>query len=171
MCTPSTDWLCTAVCAHIAPHRLTMYLHRVTEHLTDITKSVQSSRFMVYSQGQSVIITAIILVGSINALSYNVVHFFMIQMTSAVTTTVLGEVKIIGLLVLSVLLLGELALCKATLCSIACVMQKASIPYADCCIGLVPKLTADVLSCAQHLLLHCWKKTATALAIMAAHQP
>lgn len=53
------------------------------------------------------VVTAIILVGSINALSYNVVHYLMIQMTSAVTTTVLGEVKIIGLLVLSVLLLGE----------------------------------------------------------------
>lgn len=54
------------------------------------------------------IVTAIILVGSVNALSYNVVHYLMIQMTSAVTTTVLGEVKIIGLLVLSVLLLGKL---------------------------------------------------------------
>ena len=55
------------------------------------------------------IVTAIILVGSVNALSYNVVHYLMIQMTSAVTTTVLGEVKIIGLLVLSVLLLGKLS--------------------------------------------------------------
>ncbi len=54
------------------------------------------------------IVTAIILVGSVNALSYNVVHYLMIQMTSAVTTTVLGEVKIVGLLVLSVLLLGKL---------------------------------------------------------------
>ena len=62
---------------------------------------------MAYSQGQSMIVTGIILVGSINALSYNVVHYLMIQMTSAVTTTVLGEVKIIGLLLLSVLLLGK----------------------------------------------------------------
>ncbi|KAL0050280.1 hypothetical protein WJX82_008064 [Trebouxia sp. C0006] len=67
----------------------------------------ESARFMTYSQGQSMIVTAIILVGSVNALSYNVVHYLMIQMTSAVTTTVLGEVKIVGLLVLSVLLLGE----------------------------------------------------------------
>ena len=63
------------------------------------------------------IITGIILVGSINALSYNVVHYLMIQMTSAVTTTVLGEVKIIGLLVLSVLLLGEAHL----MCPLACI--------------------------------------------------
>lgn len=39
------------------------------------------------------VVTAIILVGSLNALSYNVVQYFMIQMTSAVTTAVLGEVK------------------------------------------------------------------------------
>ena len=36
----------------------------------------------------------------------NVVHYLMIQRTSAVTTTVLGEIKIIGLLLLSSLLLG-----------------------------------------------------------------
>ena len=83
------------------------------------------------------IVTAIILVGSVNALSYNVVHYLMIQMTSAVTTTVLGEVKIIGLLVLSVLLLGEFALCKADLYTSACVMQEASM---TCCSGLMQKL-------------------------------
>ncbi|KAL3131780.1 hypothetical protein ABBQ38_007497 [Trebouxia sp. C0009 RCD-2024] len=51
------------------------------------------------------VVTGIILVGSINALSYNVVHYLIIQMTSAVTTTVVGEVKIIGLMILSILLL------------------------------------------------------------------
>lgn len=76
--------------------------------LTVCIAQMQSARFMTYSQGQSMTVTAIILVGSVNALSYNVVHYLMIQMTSAVTTTVLGEVKIVGLLVLSVLLLGKL---------------------------------------------------------------
>lgn len=71
-------------------------------------------------------VTAIILVGSINALSYNVVHYLMIQMTSAVTTTVLGEIKIIGLLVLSVLLLGEPTLSEAALCTRPCEVQEAS---------------------------------------------
>ncbi len=46
-------------------------------------------------------------VGCVNALAYNVVHYLMIQRTSAVTTTVLGEIKIVGLLILSALLLGE----------------------------------------------------------------
>ena len=41
------------------------------------------------------------------ALSYNVVHSLMIQRTSAVTTTVLGEAKIVGLLLLSYVILGE----------------------------------------------------------------
>lgn len=35
------------------------------------------------------------------------IHSLMIKKTSAVTTTVLGEVKIVGLLVLSAMLLGE----------------------------------------------------------------
>lgn len=49
----------------------------------------------------------VLVCSSIVALSYNVVHSLMIQKTSAVTTTVLGEIKIVGLLLLSALLLGE----------------------------------------------------------------
>ena len=47
----------------------------------------------------------IMAVTSINALAYNMIHSLMIKKTSAVTTTVLGELKIVGLLVLSALLL------------------------------------------------------------------
>ena len=68
---------------------------------------LQSSQFMEYSQGQNVKVAGIILIGSINALCYNVIHYLMIQMTSAVTTTVLGEIKIVGLLLLSIMLLGK----------------------------------------------------------------
>ena len=50
---------------------------------------------------------AIILSTSVIALTYNIVHSLMIQQTSAVTTTVIGEAKIIGLLILSYVLLGE----------------------------------------------------------------
>ena len=45
-------------------------------------------------------------VTSANALAYNVIHNAMIKMTSAVTTTVIGEAKIVGLFILSALLLG-----------------------------------------------------------------
>ncbi|KAK9821748.1 hypothetical protein WJX81_002035 [Elliptochloris bilobata] len=41
------------------------------------------------------------------ALTYNVVHYLMIQRTSAVTTTVLGEIKIVAILMLSALVFGE----------------------------------------------------------------
>lgn len=49
---------------------------------------------------------AIVLITSVNAVCYNMVHSLMIKHTSAVTTTVLGEVKIVGLLMLSAMLLG-----------------------------------------------------------------
>ena len=49
---------------------------------------------------------AIMVLTSVNALAYNVVHNAMIKLTSAVTTTVIGEAKIVGLFVLSALLLG-----------------------------------------------------------------
>lgn len=77
-----------------------------TQHVNKVV-SLQSATFMEYSHGQSIKVAGIILIGSINALCYNVVHYLMIQMTSAVTTTVLGEVKIVGLLLLSIMLLGK----------------------------------------------------------------
>jgi hypothetical protein len=49
---------------------------------------------------------AIVGVTSVIAMSYNVVHALMIQQTSAVTTTVMGEAKIVGLILLSYMLLG-----------------------------------------------------------------
>lgn len=58
----------------------------------------------------SVGVLLVLVCSSIVALSYNVVHSMMIQKTSAVTTTVLGEIKIVGLLLLSALLLGDLEL-------------------------------------------------------------
>lgn len=68
---------------------------------------MQSTRFRLYWADHSTGVMLVLLCSSIVALSYNVVHSMMIQKTSAVTTTVLGEVKIIGLLILSAVLLGE----------------------------------------------------------------
>ena len=50
-----------------------------------------------------------ILTTSVVALVYNVVHSGLIHKTSAVTVTVLGELKICGILMLSAWLLGKLA--------------------------------------------------------------
>lgn len=62
---------------------------------------------MEYYASHSGAVLMIMAVTSINALAYNMIHSLMIKKTSAVTTTVLGELKIVGLLVLSALLLGE----------------------------------------------------------------
>ena len=40
-------------------------------------------------------------------MAYNLVHSLVINITSAVTTTVIGEMKIVLILVLSAVLLGE----------------------------------------------------------------
>ena len=48
----------------------------------------------------------LLILSSMLALSYNVVHSLMILHTSAVSTTVIGEAKIIGLLILSYFILG-----------------------------------------------------------------
>ncbi len=69
--------------------------------------SLQSQRFSIYWVDHSTGVLLVLVCSSVVALSYNVVHSLMIQKTSAVTTTVLGEVKIVGLLLLSALLLGK----------------------------------------------------------------
>ena len=63
--------------------------------------------FRVYFQENASSVSGIILASCLNAVLYNMVHSMMIQHTSAVSTTVLGEIKIVGLLLLSALILGE----------------------------------------------------------------
>ncbi|KAK9807025.1 hypothetical protein WJX72_010960 [[Myrmecia] bisecta] len=70
--------------------------------------SRELDRFRVYAHLNGPAAAAIVVCGSGVALAYNVVHNILLQRTSAVTVTVLGEVKIVGLLALSTLLLpGE----------------------------------------------------------------
>ncbi|PRW61386.1 Drug Metabolite transporter superfamily [Chlorella sorokiniana] len=67
----------------------------------------ERERFLEYLPSHSQGVAGIMLVSSINAVMYNLTHSTLIKRTSAVTTTVLGEIKIVGLLVLSAILLGE----------------------------------------------------------------
>ena len=67
---------------------------------------MQADRFRIYMATHKFDVWGIILLTSAIALSYNVVHSLMIQRTSAVTTTVLGEVKIVGLMLASFVILG-----------------------------------------------------------------
>jgi hypothetical protein len=49
----------------------------------------------------------LLFLGCVNALAYNLIHSLVIKVTSAVTTTVIGEMKIVLILVLSAVMLGE----------------------------------------------------------------
>ena len=69
--------------------------------------SLQSAQFREYAMENSAGVALVLLCSSAMALLYNLVHALMIKKTSAVTVTVLGEVKVIGLLVLSAILLGK----------------------------------------------------------------
>jgi drug/metabolite transporter (DMT)-like permease len=89
--------------------RLTFYTAPVSmAALVPFFLSREYARFTrEYMPAHGADVYTIVLATSAVALSYNVVHSLMIQQTSAVTTTVLGEVKIVGLMVLSYALLGE----------------------------------------------------------------
>jgi hypothetical protein len=60
---------------------------------------------------------AAVLVGlsCVVALAYNLVHNLVIHVFSSVTTTVLGEVKIVGILLLSSLFLGAARACTLSI--------------------------------------------------------
>lgn len=52
-------------------------------------------------------LAVLLLLGCMNALAYNIAHSLVIKVTSSVTTTVLGEMKIVLILLLSAIVLGE----------------------------------------------------------------
>ena len=100
--------------------------------LTHLVAS-QRQRFNVYYVEHSTGVLLVLMCSSTVALSYNVIHSLMIQKTSAVTTTVLGEVKIVGLLLLSALLLGKAFLaCAADDCTIGARCIDACALWVSC---------------------------------------
>ena len=58
------------------------------------------------TQSHPLVVSGLLLLGCVNAVAYNLVHSLVINITSAVTTTVIGEMKIVLILVLSAVLLG-----------------------------------------------------------------
>ncbi|BDA45945.1 probable sugar phosphate/phosphate translocator At1g12500 [Coccomyxa sp. Obi] len=69
---------------------------------------LEKDQFLVYAQENGGAVLAIVLLGSTVALAYNVTHNLLLKRTSSVAVTVLGEVKIVGLLILSAAILpGE----------------------------------------------------------------
>ena len=90
--------------------RLTFYTAPITcLVLLPFYVSMESSRLLEYqSQHPASEYVLILLLGCANALCYNVVHSFVIKVTSSVTTTVIGEMKIVLILILSAVVLDEL---------------------------------------------------------------
>jgi drug/metabolite transporter (DMT)-like permease len=88
--------------------RLTFYTAPVSlTCLAPFYFKIEHTRFLSYFQHHHNGVIMIVLISSINAVCYNLVHALIIKKTSATTSTVLGEVKIVGLLILSAFLLGE----------------------------------------------------------------
>lgn len=88
--------------------RLTFYTAPVSlACLTPFMVYMELDAFRVYFAEHFNDVLGIILLSSVNAVTYNLVHSLMIKRSSAVTTTVLGEIKFVGLLILSALILDE----------------------------------------------------------------
>ena len=88
--------------------RLTFYTAPVSlTCLAPFYFKYEQARFLTYFQHHHHGVILIVLISSINAVCYNLVHATIIKKTSATTSTVLGEIKIVGLLILSAFLLGE----------------------------------------------------------------
>lgn len=68
--------------------------------------ALQSAEVALYVREHRHGVQPVLLVSSIIALMYNLTHALLIKQTSPVTVTVLGEVKVLALLLLSAVLLG-----------------------------------------------------------------
>ncbi|WPT11487.1 Putative sugar phosphate/phosphate translocator [Picochlorum sp. SENEW3] len=88
--------------------RLTFYTAPVSLIcLSPFTACVEMADLSNYLKENSARAIVILLMTSINAVAYNIVHYLMIKKSSSVITTVLGEIKVVGLLILSTYLFEE----------------------------------------------------------------
>lgn len=90
---------------------------------------LQHQLFVVYLRTNQQSVAMIIILSSFVALAYNITHNFLLQRTSAVTVTVLGEVKIVGLLLLSAILLPGEAFTESKTSSISQEHMMPSLLY------------------------------------------
>jgi drug/metabolite transporter (DMT)-like permease len=70
---------------------------------------VQSREALMYGDEyvSPIKVLTLVLLGCLNAVSYNFIHFALVGATSAVTTTVLGNIKVALLILCSRVLFGE----------------------------------------------------------------
>eukprot|EP00798_Chlamydomonas_sp_ICE-L_P000372 gene372-1760_t len=70
--------------------------------------ALESADFRAYQDSATTnLYIGLLFLGCVNALAYNLVHSMVIKVTSSVTTTVVGEMKIVLILILSAILLAE----------------------------------------------------------------
>lgn len=113
--------------------------------LTDRSLFVQHQLFVVYLRTNQQSVAMIIILSSFVALAYNITHNFLLQRTSAVTVTVLGEVKIVGLLLLSAILLPGEADSSAT-------KSLAEFEVKICCFSWITPLPFALQLMTRHFL-------------------
>ncbi|GAX79732.1 hypothetical protein CEUSTIGMA_g7173.t1 [Chlamydomonas eustigma] len=88
--------------------RLTFYTAPLTTIvLIPFYYSLEHEKYEQYQANSSNGYIGLLFLGCVNALLYNIIHSLVIKITSAVTTTVIGEMKIVLILALSALILGE----------------------------------------------------------------
>ncbi|WPT11446.1 Putative sugar phosphate/phosphate translocator [Picochlorum sp. SENEW3] len=88
--------------------RLTFYTAPISlVCLSPFVMLMEAQQFKLYATNDFSEKFWILFIGCLNALSYNLVHALVIQKTSAVTSTVLGQIKIIGLLLAAAVILEE----------------------------------------------------------------
>lgn len=68
---------------------------------------LEADRYAAYTAKNGSMYVGVLLLGCVNALAYNLIHSLVVQVTSSVTTVVVGEMKIVVILLLSAVLLGE----------------------------------------------------------------
>lgn len=90
------------------PIKLTFYTAPVSLLcLMPFMLKMEYKDFVIFNSTNGFHTFGIMLIGCMNALFYNLVHYLVIKQTSAVTSTVLGQVKVIGLVILAAFLLNE----------------------------------------------------------------
>ncbi|CAK0783113.1 hypothetical protein CVIRNUC_006308 [Coccomyxa viridis] len=89
--------------------RLTFYTAPVSVGiLVPFFLMTEFRRLVKYGDAENIgIVVWYLLLGGVNAVLYNIVHYRVIQITSSTATPVIGMVKVVGIVVLSALFLGE----------------------------------------------------------------
>lgn len=110
------------------------------------------SDFVEYFARERFAAVAIVLAGSAIAAAYNVVHYAMVGLTDPVTTCVLGQIKVIAIMVLSAFFLGMyIGTICAQLPMLCAVVLLQCYRFADVCSSVCILYIEQVKAKSLHL--------------------